>query len=264
MAKTFKSSEDVSVEFMVADNNSDIRKYSAENVTIRLLRTSSAPSDFELGEIRKFLDGADIAYICLGMGENRISRIVSTVCDIAREICDFTICAYTMPLVFEEDEKHKAAEEQREYLKDKVDALVEVKSKIVRGMSITQLFGKINENFRRLVQMTPAVCDKEKDIFIELDDFRDMLRGVKNARFVTETVRGEDKIRVLSQIVSAIIPENTSRVVAHFSCFANFTISDLNELCESIKNALREDASFLTSVAICKDEWNSVSLIECE
>lgn len=43
-----------------------------------------------------------------------------------------------------------------------------------------------------------------------------MLRGAKNARFDTKTIRGEDKIRALSQILSATIPENTSRIVAHF------------------------------------------------
>lgn len=37
-----------------------------------------------------------------------------------------------------------------------------------------------------------------------------MLRGAKNARFDKKT------IRALSQILSATIPENTSRIVAHF------------------------------------------------
>ena len=91
-----------------------------------------------------------------------------------------------------------------------------------------------------------------------------MLHGAKNARFDKKTIRGEDKIRALSQILSATIPENTSRIVAHFTCFANFTFSNLDEFCEGIKKALREDASIRTSAAVCEDDSISVNLIECE
>lgn len=265
MAKSFQSNEYVSVEFMVADYNSDIRKYSADNVKARVLGASYSPADYELKEISEFFDGANFAYICTGMGEANSSRIVSAVSEIAKESGAFTICAYTMPFVFESSEKVKAAEEQREKLMDKVDAMVEVpKPSNMRGMGITQVFEIIDERFREIVQMTPDLCDGEYYMCADIDNFRAVLRGVQNARFITETVCDENKFQALAEKLSEIIPENTKRAVVHFSCANDITVSEFNDLYDSLNKVLDENAKAVTSVSLIPEDRISVSIIAAD
>lgn len=263
MAKSFRSDDVVSVEFMVADNVSDIRKYSADNVRVRLLRSSNQLSDSELESIREFFDDAKFAYICIGMGEST-GIIASEICQIAKDNDAFTICAYTNPLEYEPSEKRKSAEEQRESLKDKADALVEVKPEIVSGMSVTQVYETIDEQFRRLVRVTPLLHDESFVIYSDVEDFRTVLRGARNARFITETVESENKIRELSEKFPKIIPESIKRAVVRFDCFNDINLSEMNDLCEALFRALDENAKVVQSVCLVPEDKVSVSIIAAD
>ena len=249
MAKSFRSDEYVSVEFMVADNTSAIRKYSADNVSIRLLRSSSQLSDSELESIREFFDEANIAYICIGLGETA-GIIAPEISKIAKESGAFTICAYTNPLEYEPSEKHKSAEEQLESIKGTADALVEIKTKIERGMSIKQVYETIDEQFRSLVQMTPNLYNGDCYIGADIDRFLIALRGARSARFITETVQGENRFQELVEKLSAIIPQNTKRAVAHFSCFNEITFEEFSNLLEELNKSLDENAMVVTSMSL--------------
>lgn len=265
MAKSFQSDDYVSVEFMVSDYTSDIRKYAADNVSVRVLRGYSHTDECELEEIREFFDGANFAYICTGMGEGNSSNIISMVSEIAKENSAFTICAYTMPFVFEPSEKVKAAEEQREKLMDKVDAMIEVPQPLnVRGMSIMQFIKVIDEKFCELVQMTPDLYDGAYYLCADIDRFRDVLRGAQNARFITDTVQCENKYQELAEKFPEIIPQNTKRAVIHFSCADDMTVAELNELYEGLNKVLDENAMVVTSVSLIPEDKVSVSIIAAE
>lgn len=149
-------------------------------------------------ELKKVLEGADMAFITCGLGGGTGSGAAPVVAEISRKMGILTIVMVTTPFSFEGAQRKKIAETALENLKGKVDSLLVISNdkllKIIdEKTTVANAFWICDEVLREAVQGITDLILVPGIINIDFSSVLSIMKDSGHALFGTGKATGENR-----------------------------------------------------------------------
>lgn len=154
-----------------AGSNPDIGKRAAEE---------------SMEEIKKELEGADMLFICSGLGGGTGSGSAPIIAELARSMGILTVAVVTKPFSFEGLRRRKNAEDSLESLKGKVDTLIvipndKILSLIDKTTPLTEAFEVVDEVLQHAIQGISDLITQHGLINVDFADVKTIMQDAGTA-----------------------------------------------------------------------------------
>lgn len=149
-------------------------------------------------EIQDVLKGADMVFICAGMGGGTGSGAAPVVAEAAKELGALTIAVITKPFTFEGAQRRTISEAALENLKDRVDSLITIPndkllSIIDRKTTLINAFRIVDDVLRQGVQGISDLITKPGIVNVDFADVRAIMQDSGSALMGIGIASGENR-----------------------------------------------------------------------
>ena len=226
-----------------AGANVDIGKRAAEEAT---------------AEIKRSLQGADLAFITAGMGGGTGTGAAPVVAKLAQEMGILTVGVVTTPFGFEGKLKMDRAKAGIEELGQYVDSLVVIPNERLKMVSDTRItlinaFSQADEILLRGVQSISDLINKAGFINIDFADIRSVLENSGVAYMGVGRASGKDKAQAAATMaISSPLIETSIKgakgVIVSISASLNVGLEDVDQACTMITAECNPNASVIWGV----------------
>ncbi|WP_395479870.1 cell division protein FtsZ [Candidatus Curculioniphilus buchneri] len=216
---------------------------------------NSAEEDREA--LRVALEGADMAFLAVGMGGGTGTGAAPVIAEIARDIGILTVAVVTKPFNFEGKKRMTFAEQGITELSKYVDSLITIPNdkllKVLgRGISLLDAFGTANDVLKSAVQGIAELITRPGLINVDFADVRTVMSEMGYAMMGSGIARGEDRAEKAAEIaISSPLLEDINLSGARgvlVNITAGFDLR-LDEF-ETVGNTIRAFASDNATVVI--------------
>ncbi len=205
----FDLSDDVELIAINTDYK-DLKKSKAdvqikiENKTSQGLGTGMNPkiareaAEANKEEIKKQLEGADLALIAGGLGGGTCSGASPVVAEIAKEVGILTVAIVTLPFSFEGKKRMKIAKESKKLLEKEVDALITIKNDKLMEIfdlktSVEEAFWACDDILRKAVSSISSLVLSSGIVDVDFADVKSILKNSGTAFFGIGFGKGKNR-----------------------------------------------------------------------
>jgi cell division protein FtsZ len=149
-------------------------------------------------EIQDVLKGADMVFICAGMGGGTGTGAAPIVAETAKELGALTVAVVTRPFSFEGAQRRFLGEEGLQNLKDRVDTLITIPndkllSIIDRKTTLINAFRIVDDVLRQGVQGISDLITKPGIVNVDFADVRAIMQDSGSALMGIGVASGENR-----------------------------------------------------------------------
>jgi cell division protein FtsZ len=226
----------------------------------------SAEADAE--EIRRVLEGTDMAFITAGMGGGTGTGAAPVVAKIAREMGILTVAVVTRPFSFEGKKRMKIAQDGIEDLTQYVDSLITIPndkllSVLGKKVSLLNAFKAANNVLLGAVQGIAELITRPGLINVDFADVRTVMSEMGMAMMGSGVAKGENRAReaaeaaIASPLLEDVDLSGAQGVLVNVTAGLDVTIGEFEEVGEIVKKYTSENATVVVGTVIdseLKDE----------
>jgi cell division protein FtsZ len=269
------------VEFVCANTDAQALKKLGVSTILQLgndiTKGLGAGADPEVGrkaaeadteEIRRVLEGTDMAFITAGMGGGTGTGAAPVVAKIAREMGILTVAVVTRPFSFEGKKRSKIAQEGIEELTQYVDSLITIPndkllSVLGKKVSLLNAFKSANNVLLGAVQGIAELITRPGLINVDFADVRTVMSEMGMAMMGSGVAKGENRAReaaeaaIASPLLEDVDLSGAQGVLVNVTAGLDVTIGEFEEVGEIVKKYTSENATVVVGTVIdseLKDE----------
>jgi len=209
-------------------------------------------------DIREMLDGADIVFICAGLGGGTGTGAAPIIALAAKEVGALTVSIVTSPFKFEGRKRTKLAKEGLEELKGESDSIIVVPNErllsiVEKNLGIKESFKMVDDILAQAVGGISKVILSHGDNDINLDfaDVKTVMSHRGLALMGTGYSSGNNaaydaaKAAIESPLLDNISIDGAMGILVHFDIHPNYPIMEIGEAMNIIEESADEDASVI-------------------
>jgi len=149
-------------------------------------------------EIQDVLKGADMVFVCAGMGGGTGTGAAPVVAETAKELGALTVAVVTKPFSFEGAQRRNLGEEGLQNLRDRVDTLITIPndkllSIIDRKTTLINAFRIVDDVLRQGVQGISDLITKPGIVNVDFADVRAIMQDSGSALMGIGVASGENR-----------------------------------------------------------------------
>lgn len=149
-------------------------------------------------EIQDVLKGADMVFVCAGMGGGTGTGAAPVVAETAKELGALTVAVVTKPFSFEGAQRRNLGEEGLQNLRDRVDTLITIPndkllSIIDRKTTLMNAFRIVDDVLRQGVQGISDLITKPGIVNVDFADVRAIMQDSGSALMGIGIASGENR-----------------------------------------------------------------------
>lgn len=149
-------------------------------------------------EIQDVLKGADMVFVCAGMGGGTGTGAAPIIAEAAKELGALTIAVITKPFAFEGAQRRTIGEEGLQNLKERVDSLITIPndkllSIIDRKTTLVNAFRIVDDVLRQGVQGISDLITKPGIVNVDFADVRAIMQDSGSALMGIGVASGENR-----------------------------------------------------------------------
>jgi len=149
-------------------------------------------------EIQDVLKGADMVFVCAGMGGGTGTGAAPVVAETAKELGALTVAVVTKPFSFEGAQRRTLGEEGLQNLRDRVDTLITIPndkllSIIDRKTTLINAFRIVDDVLRQGVQGISDLITKPGIVNVDFADVRAIMQDSGSALMGIGVASGENR-----------------------------------------------------------------------
>ena len=149
-------------------------------------------------EIQDVLKGADMVFVCAGMGGGTGTGAAPVVAETAKELGALTVAVVTKPFSFEGAQRRMLGEEGLQNLRDRVDTLITIPndkllSIIDRKTTLINAFRIVDDVLRQGVQGISDLITKPGIVNVDFADVRAIMQDSGSALMGIGVASGENR-----------------------------------------------------------------------
>ncbi|MEI7890657.1 MAG: cell division protein FtsZ [bacterium] len=149
-------------------------------------------------EIQDVLKGADMVFVCAGMGGGTGTGAAPVVAETAKELGALTVAVVTKPFSFEGAQRRNLGEEGLQNLRDRVDTLITIPndkllSIIDRKTTLINAFRIVDDVLRQGVQGISDLITKPGIVNVDFADVRAIMQDSGSALMGIGIASGENR-----------------------------------------------------------------------
>ncbi len=206
-------------------------------------------------EIKKALDGADMAFITIGAGGGTGSGAGPVVAELAKGMGILTVGVATRPFSFEGEKRRQNAEIAIENLSHNVDTLITIPNDrllqtIDRRTPLLETFKIADDVLRQGVQGISELITEHGLINLDFADVRAIMSNAGSALMGIGRASGDDRAKKAAQqaIESPLIEvsiDGARGVLFNVTGGYDMSMSEIQEAAEIITSAVAPDANII-------------------
>lgn len=212
-------------------------------------------ADESADDIKKALQGADMAFITFGAGGGTGSGGGPIVAKIAQSLKILTVGIVTKPFAFEGEKRRRNAEVSIANLRDYVDTLITIPNDrllqtIDRRTPLLEAFGVVDDVLRQGVQGISDLITVHGLINLDFADVKAIMDNAGSALMGIGRASGDDRaITAAKQAIESPLLEvsidGARGVLFNVSGSSNMGMHEINEAAETITAAVDPDADII-------------------
>lgn len=211
-------------------------------------------------EIQDVLKGADMVFVCAGMGGGTGSGAAPVVAEAAKELGALTVAVVTKPFSFEGAQRRVIAEEALQNLKDRVDTLITIPndkllSIIDRKTTLINAFRIVDDVLRQGVQGISDLITKPGIVNVDFADVRAIMQDSGSALMGIGIASGETraaeaaKAAINSPLLELSI-DGAKGVLFNISGSSDVTMLEINEAANIITESIDPNAKVIFGAVV--------------
>lgn len=218
-------------------------------------KAGQAAAEESRDEIKKALEGADMAFITIGAGGGTGSGAGHIVAEIAKELGILVVGVATKPFSFEGEKRRQNAEWAIANLGRKVDTLITIPNDrllqtIDRRTPLLETFKIADDVLRQGVQGISELITEHGLINLDFADVKAVMANAGSALMGIGRASGEDRAQQAAQqaIESPLIEvsiDGARGVLFNVTGGYDMSMSEIQEAAEVITNAVAPDANII-------------------
>jgi cell division protein FtsZ len=212
------------------------------------------------GELQEAFQGADMVFVCAGMGGGTGTGAAPILAGIAKESGALTVGVVTRPFSFEGSKRRMVAEDGIARLKEKVDTLIIIPNDRLlqicdKKSSIEAAFRTADDVLRQGIQGISELITTPGEINLDFNDVRTIMTEAGSALMAIGRGSGESraveaaKAAVTSPLLDISI-EGAKGVLLNITGGPDMTLFEVHEASEIIAKAVDPDANIIFGTVI--------------
>lgn len=216
-----------------------------------------------IDEIKKVVDGADMAFITIGAGGGTGSGAGHVVAKIAKDAGALVVGFATKPFAFEGDKRRRNAETAIENLRQSVDTLIVIPNDrllqtIDRQTPLLDAFKVADDVLRQGVQGISDLITVHGLINLDFADVKAVMRNAGSALMGIGRASGDDRaIKAAQQAIESPLLEvsidGARGILFNVIGGMNMSMHEINTAAEAITAAADPDANIIFGATISPD-----------
>ncbi len=217
-------------------------------------------ADESRDEIEALLQGADMVFICAGMGGGTGTGAAPVVAEIAKQSGALTVGVVTRPFGFEGAKRRMVADDGIARLKEKVDTLIVIPNDRLlqicdKKSSLEAALRTADDVLRQGIQGISELITTPGEINLDFEDVRTIMSDAGSALMSIGRATGEGraveaaKAAVTSPLLDVSI-EGAKGVLLHVTGGPDLTLFEVNEAAEIVAKAVDPDANIIFGMVV--------------
>ncbi len=226
-------------------------------------QSGQAAAEESREEIKKAIEGADMAFVTIGAGGGTGSGAGHIVAEIARELGILVVGVATKPFSFEGEKRRANAEWAIAHLGRKVDTLITIPNDrllqtIDRRTPLLETFKIADDVLRQGVQGISELITEHGLINLDFADVKAVMSNAGSALMGIGRASGEDRATAAAQqaIESPLIEvsiDGARGVLFNVTGGYDMSMSEIQEAAEIITSAVAPDANIIFGATLKAD-----------
>ncbi|MBE6598672.1 MAG: cell division protein FtsZ [Ruminococcaceae bacterium] len=209
-------------------------------------------------EIRKALDGADMAFVTTGMGGGTGTGAAPVVARIARDMGILTIGIVTKPFVFEGKKRMEQAEAGIAKLREYVDSLIIIPNErlkqVQEKITLLNAFAVADDVLRHGVQSISELINVPGYINLDFADVTAVMKDAGYAHMGVGEATGKDKAELAAKaaISSPLLETSISGargILINITASPDISLDDIDKASAMVSSEAHEDATVIWGAA---------------
>jgi len=224
-------------------------------------------------QVREMLRGADLVFLCVGLGGGTGSGAAPVIARIAREEGCFVIAAVTLPFHFEGRRRLQQAIDALTDLRDSAGALLtfendRMEDLIVPSSGVQEAFAAADRMISQSVRAITVLLDCPGMIRVSLDDLLELLNG-RDAKCCFGFGEGEGSKRAEKATNEALAQHvkepngnlaDASSVLIHLAGDNSVTFAEVEQVAEAVAAKTDPSCKVLLGVSASSDLGKKLSV----
>ncbi|HIG96822.1 MAG TPA: cell division protein FtsZ [Candidatus Aenigmarchaeota archaeon] len=218
-------------------------------------------------EIKKVLEGADMAFVTCGLGGGTGTGSLPVAADIAKKSGALTVGICTLPFTMEGRQRMKNAREGLDKLQKAVDTLIVIPNdkllEIVPDVSLPTAFKVADEILVNAVKGISELVTRPGLVNLDFADIRAVMTNGGLAMIGMGDSDGENRAieaveRALNNPLLDIDIDGATGALINVSGGVDITIRDCQKIVETVATRLNPDAKIIWGAQILKELGDSI------
>src|SRR3954471_17417456 len=272
------------VEFIVVNTDAQALNGNAAptklNIGGAVTRGLGAGADPERGRkaamedhqrIKELIGGADMVFVCAGMGGGTGTGAAPVIAQIAREEGALTVGVVTKPFLFEGRQRSRRAELGLAQLTESVDTLITIPNQklLMLGeddLSFIDAFRKADEVLYQAVKGISDLITQNGIVNVDFADVKTVMASMGRALMGTGIAKGANRARlaaemaVASPLLDDISVEGATGVLINIVGGSDLKMREIQEAASLVQEQAHEDANIIFGASIDEQLGDNVKV----
>ncbi len=262
------------VEFIVVNTDAQALNANAAptklNIGGAITRGLGAGADPERGRkaamedhqrIKELISGADMVFICAGMGGGTGTGAAPVIAQLAREEGALTVGVVTKPFLFEGRQRSRRAELGLSQLTEHVDTLITIPNQKLlmlgeEDLSFIDAFRKADEVLFQAVKGISDLITQNGIVNVDFADVKTVMNSMGRALMGTGIAKGNNRARlaaemaISSPLLDDISVEGATGVLINIVGGPDLKMREIQEAASLVQEQAHEDANIIFGASI--------------
>ena len=262
------------VEFIVVNTDAQALNGNAAptklNIGGAVTRGLGAGADPERGRkaamedhqrIKELISGADMVFICAGMGGGTGTGAAPVIAQLAREEGALTVGVVTKPFLFEGRQRSRRAEIGLQQLTENVDTLITIPNQKLlmlgeEDLSFIDAFRKADEVLFQAVKGISDLITQNGIVNVDFADVKTVMNSMGRALMGTGIAKGNNRARlaaemaISSPLLDDISVDGATGVLINIVGGPDLKMREIQEAASLVQEQAHEDANIIFGASI--------------
>src|SRR6187200_3324895 len=262
------------VEFIVVNTDAQALNGNAAptklNIGGAVTRGLGAGADPERGRkaamedhqrIKELIGGADMVFICAGMGGGTGTGAAPVIAQLAREEGCLTVGVVTKPFIFEGKQRARRAELGLAMLAEHVDTLITIPNQKLltlseEDLSFIEAFRKADEVLYQAIKGISDLITQSGIVNVDFADVKTVMSNMGRALMGTGCAKGQGRARlaaemaIQSPLLDDISVEGATGVLINIVGGPDMRMREIEEAASFVQEQAHEDANIIFGAAV--------------
>ncbi len=262
------------VEFIVVNTDAQALNGNAAptklNIGGAITRGLGAGADPERGRkaamedhqrIKELISGADMVFICAGMGGGTGTGAAPVIAQLAREEGALTVGVVTKPFLFEGRQRSRRAEMGLAQLTENVDTLITIPNQKLlmlgeEDLSFIDAFRKADEVLFQAVKGISDLITQNGIVNVDFADVKTVMNSMGRALMGTGIAKGNNRARlaaemaISSPLLDDISVDGATGVLINIVGGPDLKMREIQEAASLVQEQAHEDANIIFGASI--------------